>query len=326
MNIKYGKAKGSLKMNRLKNTFLLKIIAISFLAIFLVSSLFLAGCSEILAKKEPVQLSVEEVAEILKSQKVSYTILDVRTKEEFDAGHLDTAVLIPVDDLEARYSELAKNKPVIVYCKSGSRSAKAAAILVSKGFSQVNNMTGGITAWTGKGYPVIVENTDSGSGTSEASNSSEISDGQSTDQNTAQTSSQTSNQAGSQENSQGTTQETENTNATDKNPGVAGVNYVTADELNAKLNKSEDIVILDVRSEDSFMVKHIKGAVNIPYTEFEGRTGELDSTKEIIVYCSNNDCGLSANAVTLLQKSGFKNVFALEGGIESWQQKGYPVE
>jgi rhodanese-related sulfurtransferase len=88
----------------------------------------------------------------------------------------------------------------------------------------------------------------------------------------------------------------------------------------------EDIIILDVRSEDSYAVKHIKGAINIPYTDFEGRVSELDGSKEIIIYCSNNDCGLSANAVTMLVNSGFKNVSALEGGIESWQYNGYPVE
>jgi rhodanese-related sulfurtransferase len=74
------------------------------------------------------------------------------------------------------------------------------------------------------------------------------------------------------------------------------------------------------------MVKHIKGAVNIPYRDFGGRTGELDSSKEIIIYCSNNDCGLSANAVTMLAGLGFKNVSALKGGIESWLENGYPVE
>ncbi|NQT66120.1 MAG: rhodanese-like domain-containing protein [Actinobacteria bacterium] len=48
--------------------------------------------------------------------------------------------------------------------------------------------------------------------------------------------------------------------------------------------------------------------------------------KQILINCSNYDCGLSKNAVSLLLKAGFKNVVALEGGIESWQDKGYPVE
>lgn len=278
-------------MRNLKIIFIFKITTILFIAIFLTGFILLIGCNTVLSKKEPMPITAEKVYEILITQKDNYIILDVRTKEEFDTGHLESAILIPVDDLEARYGELSKSKPVIVYCKSGSRSAKAAAILVSKGFLQVYDMTGGIEAWKSEGYQVIVENT--ASGTAEASNISG---------------------------------ETENTSTTSDTSEVAEINYITADELNAKLNKNEDIIILDVRSEDSYMIEHIKNALNIPYRDLEGRTGELDNKKEIIVYCGNYDCGLSTNAVTLLIKTGFKNVYALEGGIESWQNSAYPVE
>ncbi len=123
-----------------------------------------------------------------------------------------------------------------------------------------------------------------------------------------------------------TSGETENTSATSDTSEGIEIDYVTADWLNAKLNESEEIIILDVRSEDSFMEKHIKNAVNIPYVELEGRIGELDNTKKIVIYCSDYDCGLSTNAVTMLIKAGFKNVSALVGGIEGWQEKAYPVE
>ena len=145
-------------MNGPKSFFLFKTFTILIIAVLLATPPFLAGCSGVLAKNEPVpvQITPGKVYEILKdqTQKVKYTILDVRIVEEFDAGHLDSAVLIPVDDLETRFAELDKNKPVIVYCRSGRRSAKAAATLVSKGFSPVYDMTGGIESWTDKGYPV----------------------------------------------------------------------------------------------------------------------------------------------------------------------------
>ena len=326
-------------MKGLKSFFIFKISTILIIVVFLAGSLFLAGCSEVLAKKEPTQISAEKVAEILKTQKDKYTILDVRTKEEFDLGHLEPAVLIPVDDLEARFGELSKDRPVIVYCRSGSRSARAAVILVSKGFSQVYDMTGGINAWTGKGYPVFVENT--ASGVSESST-------QSSNQANGQADGQENGKENGQENNQESTKQSENTtsagnvsadkdsagetSAADSDSSAletsasVEVRYITADELNAKLNKNEDIIILDVRSEDSYIVEHIKNALNIPYRDLEGRTGELDNKKEIIVYCGNYDCGLSTNAVTLLTKAGFKNVSALEGGIESWQNRAYPVE
>ena len=278
-------------MKGLKSFFIFKIIAISSITIFLVGSLFLLGCSTVQSKKEPVPITVDKVYEILKTQKDKYIILDVRTKEEFDSGHLDSVVLIPVDDLEARYGELIKNKPVIVYCRSGRRSAKAAAILVSKGFSPVYDMTGGIDAWKSKSYPVIVENT--AAGTTEVTI---ISDG------------------------------TKNTAATSDSSEIVERYYFTADELNTKLNKNEDIIILDVRSKESYEMGHIKNAENIPFSDLEGRSGELDNTKEIIIYCGNYDCGLSKNALTILIMAGFKNVFVLEGGIETWQDKGYAVE
>ena len=279
------------RINNLKNCLIFKLIIFLILFMFLAGFILLTGCSTVLSKKEPIPITADKVYEILKTQKDNYIILDVRTKEEYDSGHLESAVLIPVDDLEARYGEIVKNKPLIVYCKSGRRSAKATVILVGKDFSPVYDMTGGIDAWKSKNYPVIVENT--ASGITEASNVSG---------------------------------ETENTSTTSDTSEVTEINYITADELNTKLNNSEDVIILDVRSEDSYAISHIKGAVNIPYDKLEGKTGDLDKTKEIIIYCGNYDCGLSANAVSLLAKSGFKNIFALEGGIESWQEKSYPVE
>ena len=294
-------------MSNSKNFAFVRYIIFFIITMFFSGIIFIAGCSEVLAKNEPVQIAPEKVYEILKdqAQKNKYTILDVRTIEEFDMGHLDSAVLIPVDDLEARFGELDKNKPVIVYCRSGRRSAKAAAILVSNGFSSVYDMTGGIDAWTGSGYPVYVENA--------GGISSEIT-------------SLPADQVSGQDSGQSSALQSEDSDSAVDTAATMEVRYITADELNTKVNQGEEIVILDVRSEDSYAVKHIKGAINIPFTEFESRSAELVKSSEIIIYCSDNDCGLSANAFTLLTNSGFKNVSALKGGIEDWTDKGYPVE
>jgi len=84
------------------------------------------------------------------------TVLDVRTREEFDTGHIRKALLIPHTELEQRIEELAehKNHEIIVYCFRGSRSVIACGILDAHGFTKVYNMLGGIEAWIGKGYPV----------------------------------------------------------------------------------------------------------------------------------------------------------------------------
>lgn len=68
-------------------------------------------------------------------------ILDVRTAAEFDAGHVPRAKNIPVDELQRRLSELGpRERPILVYCRSGNRSATAAATLRSAGFQHVDDV------------------------------------------------------------------------------------------------------------------------------------------------------------------------------------------
>ena len=87
------------------------------------------------------------------------TILDVRTQREYDEGHLENALLIPLAELESRIDEILpyKDTQIIVYCKVGGRSAQASSILDSNNFTKVFNVQGGITAWESAGYPIIHE-------------------------------------------------------------------------------------------------------------------------------------------------------------------------
>lgn len=73
-------------------------------------------------------------------------LLDVRTPEEFAAGHVEGAVNIPVQDLEQRLEEVPTDKPVVVYCQSGRRSAKAAEILRVNGHPSIFDM-GPMSNW-----------------------------------------------------------------------------------------------------------------------------------------------------------------------------------
>ena len=67
-------------------------------------------------------------------------ILDVRSKGEFEGGHIKGALNIPVDQLRNNFSKLKdKNKPIITYCASGMRSASAKSILISGGYTSVFN-------------------------------------------------------------------------------------------------------------------------------------------------------------------------------------------
>ena len=67
------------------------------------------------------------------------TIIDVRTKAEYQGGHIRGSVNIPLNNLSNHYSKLNKAKPIITCCDSGVRSAQAKSILKSNGFSEVHN-------------------------------------------------------------------------------------------------------------------------------------------------------------------------------------------
>jgi len=84
-------------------------------------------------------------------------VVDVRTADEFAAGHLRDAKNIPLADLGNRVGELdkAKVKTVIVVCQSGARANKAARQLKAAGFEDIYSLEGGIAAWTAAGLPLI---------------------------------------------------------------------------------------------------------------------------------------------------------------------------
>lgn len=83
-------------------------------------------------------------------------IVDVRTAGEFASGHIANAVNFDVTsgDFETQIATLDKEKPVMVYCRSGGRSARAAGVLKEKGFKQVYDLDGGIIGWNASNKPV----------------------------------------------------------------------------------------------------------------------------------------------------------------------------
>jgi len=83
-------------------------------------------------------------------------IVDVRENSEFTGslGHVRGAQLVPLGELQARASEIARDKPVVVVCRSGARSAQALVLLQKAGFSEVANLAGGMLRWRAEGHPV----------------------------------------------------------------------------------------------------------------------------------------------------------------------------
>jgi len=85
---------------------------------------------------------------------IPFVFIDVRTPEEYAAGHIPGAKLIPLAELEARLSEVPRDRQVYLYCRSGRRSAKAAELLAKHGYTNIENIAGGILAWKAAGYPI----------------------------------------------------------------------------------------------------------------------------------------------------------------------------
>ncbi len=83
-------------------------------------------------------------------------VLDVRSIAEFNKGHIVNAINIPLNGLKNQLQQLDKykQKPVIVACRSGSRSGIAAKTLMKQGFEDVHNLRGGMMAWESAGQPV----------------------------------------------------------------------------------------------------------------------------------------------------------------------------
>ena len=102
-----------------------------------------------------VDVTVSEAKTMIDSNPL-LTILDVRTQNEYNSGHIRNTELIPHTEIKARTSELDEDREILVYCRSGGRSASASQILVDHGFTQVYNMLGGILAWMDEDYPVYI--------------------------------------------------------------------------------------------------------------------------------------------------------------------------
>jgi rhodanese-related sulfurtransferase len=92
--------------------------------------------------------------EYMKIRNTDHVLIDVRTAAEWSSGHAPKAMHIPVGDIARRMREIPENKPVVIVCASGNRSAMAATTLAKKGYKPVFNFTGGMGAWRSAGLPV----------------------------------------------------------------------------------------------------------------------------------------------------------------------------
>lgn len=116
-----------------------KIIALATCLLFII-----AGCSS----KEDSQVKTitsDEVVDLLKKDAI---LLDVRSESEYDGGHIPNAILLNVNDVENKIKDVSSDydQVIIVYCRSGNRSATAAQTLIDMGYRNVYDL-GGISNW-----------------------------------------------------------------------------------------------------------------------------------------------------------------------------------
>jgi len=115
------------------------------LSALLFSLLLLVGCTQ---SAEYQKISAEEASKMMTEEVI---ILDVRTQGEYDEGHIPGAVLLPDSEVAQRAEEILPNKgqTILVYCRSGRRSALAAEALAKLGYTDVYDF-GGIIDWPGE--------------------------------------------------------------------------------------------------------------------------------------------------------------------------------
>ena len=135
------------------------------LVIASMAAIILAGCQSRPTRQtdSPAIVTKTGVSEITPEQarpgvEAAYSqFIDVRTPEEYAAGHAYRARNIPLDTLMANLDKIEKNEPVYLICQSGRRSLEAARMLNEAGFPQTISITGGTTAWQAAGLPMAGE-------------------------------------------------------------------------------------------------------------------------------------------------------------------------
>lgn len=81
-------------------------------------------------------------------------LVDVREADEYRQARIPGSLLLPLSEFQARYAELPQDRPLILQCRSGVRSARATEFLLGRGYRDVANLAGGILAWKSAELPV----------------------------------------------------------------------------------------------------------------------------------------------------------------------------
>jgi len=218
-------------------------------------------------------------------------LLDVReTEAEFNAGHIEGSINIPIRTLTDNLGLLPdKSAEIVVICKGGARAAQATSGLQILGYENVRVLVGGFDAWAGEELPVVTEYTAPEAGEAPEFDAAVL-------------------------------------EAVDAyfNNLPEGYGLVSAKDLAVQLVDAPPVLI-DVRDDAEVAKGYIEGAQHIWIEEFWARMDELpaDKTTPIVVYCQSGYRGGIANVV--LNLMGYTNVRNLAGGVKGWVAAELPL-
>lgn len=218
------------------------------------------------------------------------SLVDIRTHQEYQQGHLEGA--INIDWYQRSFRNLVlhipKDKPILIYCRSGNRTSKTSGVLKSLGYTEIYNLERGINQWIIEKAPIT--NIDSKINT----------DFQNKIQNTK-------------------TEAVSETNLTGKIYNVSAVDF-------QKVTQLKKVSVVDIRTPQEFAQGHIKNAINIDWYQrsFRELIQDIPKDKPIAIYCRSGN--RTSKAANLLQSLGFTEIVNLNYGIVEWHKNNFPLE
>ncbi len=102
---------------------------------------------------------------------------------------------------------------------------------------------------------------------------------------------------------------------------------ITREQLEAKMGRGDDFVLVEALSQKHYVSSHLPGAINLPY-EFVDEAEKVlpDKDTEVVVYCMNPECTASAEEARELEEAGYSRVLHYAAGKQDWIRAGLPVE
>lgn len=215
-------------------------------------------------------------------------LIDVRTPDEWANGYIAGATHMPLQSLMSFVDDLPADKDanIVVYCAVGHRGNIAATMLRTLGYTNVQNLSGGIGGWTGANLPL--------EGAPEATAEEAV------ELDVAAL-------------------------LTDYIAGLPGsFNAIRIPDVATAIAENEDLVLVDVRTAEEYANGHFEGAINIPITELTDHLDLLPNLDaDIIVYCgSGHRSVLGMMALNLL---GYDKALSMLGGVKSVEEGQIPL-